>query len=386
MKETDSQSRSSILLPHPSIGRSPTGHLRVHVEVNPRAVGRLVGYDPRSLEAPRGRTKKGVAPANVSPHIAALQQRVQRSIDPARVAQMVRYLREAFEPHGKFADWGSIEIITSSLPDTTSLETHNAISLDIEAEYFVTDGQHRYCALLDFVREHPEFADRFTQGLELFVVPGDRLDEYAGQSFHDRNFLAQPVRLGKALSVDSRDPVNALARGLDAHPVVRAAGGVAYERDTLLAGDPRWTTHSVAHRFVRGFLFGRPGLDGRGTDLERDELGPTAEGDLGAYVTALGACLPWTGEAREEYLTRSSVVFSALAVVGHDLFHSGLSYAEIGDRIASLCRLDWRRTNLAWVGVLGSEKNGRVQPASSRPAIDGLIRFLRTHLGVTPGE
>jgi hypothetical protein len=36
---------------------------------------------------------------------------------------------------------------------------------------------------------------------------------------------------------------------------------VAYERDTLLKGDQRFATHSTLHRFVRGFLFGRPGLD-----------------------------------------------------------------------------------------------------------------------------
>lgn len=388
-------SPTQIVLIRPSYGISPAGFPRLHVELIPREVGRMVGYDPRVLVRPKAkppkldedgiiipaRIRKDVAPHNVSNHIVELQNKVQRSIDPARVAQMVVYLHNAMSGDA-FADWGAIEVVTSAKPDLTRLDVDHTIKMDANADYFIADGQHRYCALLDFVREYPEYSARFTQSVTISILPGQKLDEWAGQAFHDRNYYAQAVRAGKALSVDARDPVNALAKKLADHPMVKHAGGVAYERDTLLQGDFRFTTHSVLHRFVKGFLFGRGGLD-KNAKLE-GEIDSQEQINLGEYISALGEILPWpqTFPERDKYLTRTSVVFAALAVVGHDLYNSSIPKEEMFLRLQTLGKLDWRRSNLAWVGILGVEKDGKVQPASSRPAIDGTIRFLRERLGL----
>lgn len=375
---------SRIEIAHPSVGRSPAGFPRYHFEMAPAAVARLVGYDPRTLvqkpssSAKTARGTRDLVPHNIPLQIVSLQNRVQRSIDGTRVSAMVNYLSAAEQ--GAFADWGPIELLTTTHPTTTELETRNVLFLDSEADYFVFDGQHRYCALLDYLRDRPEGGITWTQAVTVSVLPQARLEQWAGQAFHDRNYFATPVRAGKALAVDSRDPLNALTKSLDLLPAIVKAGGIAYERDTLLAGDSRLTTHAVLHRFVRGFLGGRPGLDGR--DVRAEPPGELERVNLGQYLGALSLALPWSEPNRDVYVARASAVFAALAVVGHDLFSSGLSYDEIGRRIARLSQLDWRRTNLAWVGVLGTEKDGKVQPASSRPVIDGMIRFLRERLGV----
>lgn len=384
---------TQIIYRNPAIGRTPNGNLRLTVEVSPAELGRIVGYDPRSLVQPRGKSKRNPAvPHNVSTKLIELQNQVQRAIDVKRVGTMVSYLHEAMAT-GKFADWAGIDVVTADEPNLSNLESHHVISFDSDAEFFIADGQHRYCALLDFVQLYPQYARDFTQTLTITVLPYLRLAEWAGQSFHDRNYYAVSVRAGKALSVDSRDPLNALARELDEHPAVKAAGGIAYERDTLLQGDSRFTTHSVIHRFVKGFAFGRQGLDSKHTEGFAEVSEVTRE-NLGNFLLALSKVLPWltTKEHnREEFLTRTSVVFSALSVIGHDLFSSDMSTGEIGERIARLARVDWRRTNLAWVGILGSEKEAKdgtktVTPSSARPAIDGLIRYLRGVLDLTPGK
>lgn len=378
---------SRITVQNPSFGRSPTGFRRIHLEMLPREVARLVGYDPRSLvmkpRKPGAKVARGtrdLVPHNVAPTVIALQNQVQRSIDKGRVQEMVDYLVRACTEE-TFADWGAIELVTTSEP----MDLDSAVALDVGADYFIADGQHRYCALLDFCQQHPEYCDVFTQGITMSVLPEGRLVEWAGQKFHDHNYFSVAVRPGKALAVDSRDPINALAKSLDQHATIKKAGGIAYERDTLLAGDARLTTHAVIHRFVRGFLFGRPGLDGRGPGEARADIEHISTQHLKEYLLSLGQVMPWFGdhgENREDFLARSSAVFAALAVVGHDLFHSGLSYDEIGARIALLGRLDWHRRNLEWVGILGSEKDGKVQPGSSRPIIDGTIRYLRERLGL----
>lgn len=380
-------SNSRLIVSSPSFGRAPAGFPSVHIEVGPKEAARIIGYDPRVLvmrpPTKTGRGTRDLLPANVSTAVIELQNRVQRSIDKDRVKAMVQYLADAVE-QGSFAAWGPIVLVTSSTPESANVGRDAA--LDPDSDYFIADGQHRYCALLDFVKQYPMYSERFTQGLSIYAVPAEQLTAVAGQLFHDHNYFSVPVRAGKALSVDTRDPVNALAKSLDEHPAIQAAGGIAYERDTLLAGDSRFTTHSVMHRFTRGFLFGRPGLD-KGTDT-RMEPPQKAKENLQEYVSALGLVLPWVGSERDSYLTRASAVLSALSVVGHDLYHSEagweLTPEKRAEKLACLTKIDWRRTNLGLVGVVGSEKNGQVQPASSRQAIDSTIRYLRQACGLLP--
>lgn len=380
---------SQITLNHPALGKSPAGFDRIHVEMFPREVGKLIGYDPRTLIMKPRRSKvargtRDLTPHNVSGAIVELQNKVQRSIDNGRVQVMVDYLRMAMET-GTFADWGAIELVTAAQPDVSDLEEKHVVRFDSDADYFIADGQHRYCAILDFCRAYPAYADRFTQALTFSILPEERLAEWAGQAFHDRNYYAVSVRAGKALAVDSRNPINSLAKQMAGHPTIKKAGGIAYERDTLLKGDERFTTHAVLHRFVRGFLYGRPGLD---RSNEQDEQ--PAEEDifkLHEWLTILGEVMPWYGEpeTRDTYLARSSAVLSALAVVGHDLFAAGLDGMELSNRIRILRELDWRKTNVRqWEGILGSVKDGNIQPASSRPAIDATIRHIRGLMGLVP--
>lgn len=386
---TISRTSSKVLISQPSVGMSPSGFERITIEMLPREVGRLVGYDPRVLlmrprKAGVTRGSRDIMPANVSQEIINLQNTVQRSIDRNRVGVMADYLVGAMERE-QFADWGPIELVTASKPDLSKLNSDHAVALESDADYFIADGQHRYCALLDFVHDYPQYADRFTQSVTISVLPQDKLLEWAGQEFHDRNYFSVPVRAGKALSVDTRDPVNSLAKDLAKHPVIEKAGGIAYERDTLLKNDPRFASHSMLHRFVRGFLFGRPGLD-KGVDT-RVDISDKEHKAVWDYLNALGTVLPWTGEGRDEMVTRTSAALSALAVVGHDLFLGDRTYTqdEIVAKLAGLSRMNWRRSNRDLIGVIGTEKEGQVQPTSSRQSIDATIRYIREKLGIAVG-
>lgn len=381
-----SRTTSKLVISRPTHGISPSGFERLHVEMLPREVGRLIGYDPRVLVHKPKRGRKAAAelvPHNVSQAIVDLQNQVQRSIDSDRVEQMVAYLVGAME-HGKFADWGAIELMTTKHPDTSKLEQDFTAAFETDADYFIADGQHRYCALLDFITNYPQYADRFTQAVTISILPEEKLTEWAGQEFHDRNFFSVPVRAGKALSVDTRDPVNALAKDMARHPVIVDAGGVAYERDSLLKNDSRFISHSMLHRFVKGFLLGRPGLD-KGVDTRLDITFQNRE-DINEYFTALGTVLPWKGSTpdRDSYLTRTSAVISALAVLGHDLYSDGLTMEQKVKKLTEIAKLDWNRTNLNLVGVLGSEKDGKVAPNASRQSIDATIRYLREKLSIQP--
>ena len=173
---------------------------------------------------------------------------------------MVNYLHDAVS-NGKYADWAELDVVTAAKPDTNSWQEKHSVYFPSSAEYFITDGQHRFCALMDFVRSYPEYAGKFTQAVAISVLPQDRLSEWAGQSFHDKNYLRTAVKATKALAVDSRDLHNVLSKELRNHPVIKDGGGINEVKDSLASTAKEFTTHSVLYRFTRGFCEGQRGLN-----------------------------------------------------------------------------------------------------------------------------
>jgi DGQHR domain-containing protein len=325
----------------------------------------------------------------VSDLVVSLQRDVQRSVDQTRVDAMVEYLRGAVAV-GAPADWAELTAVTSAAPEVDEFDSRHIVKMPSSAAYFITDGQHRLCALIDFVKRYPYLADKFTQALAITIVPEDLLPVYAGQIFHDFNYLQNPVKAAKALHADARDVFNRLAKELHEHPVLTEGGGIAFDRDTVPAKGKEFTTHSIAFKFSRGFIEGRKGLD-RGA-VPSEYLAKNYEplkAEIWEYLGHLGTIFPsWTmepGPDRAEYMTRTSSALQALAVFGHELYKE---VEDAGQRHAMLQavserHLDWTRKNTAlWVGVMGILKDGQVQPASARQYIDNTIKLLREKSGL----
>ncbi|NRD57698.1 DNA sulfur modification protein DndB [Corallococcus exiguus] len=375
----------------PCIGKTPAGFPKLHAELLPADLMKLIGYDPRAIQsAPK---KGGKDPQNISPEIIDLQRSVQRSIDQSKVDQMVEYLHEAVS-NGRFADWAEIDVVTAAKPDSSRYTREFLVTFPNSADYFITDGQHRYCAVLDFARKYPEHASKFTQAIAISVLPNDKLGEWAGQSFHDKNYLHSPVKATKALAADSRDLHNRLAKEVREHEVIRAGGGVNETKDSLAAQAKEFSTHAVLYKFVRGFCEGRRGLEkgNISSPLLTDDSYVSVKENLFEYLEELNNVFPnWTVvPGREEYLFRSSSALQGLGVLGHLLYQKVEDSEVRREMIASIGekKLDWRRSNVTdWATVIGSIKgddgNQEVAPASTRQAIDGTTKFLKDRSGLS---
>src|SRR6185503_18873053 len=124
-----------------------------------------------------------------------------------------------------------------------------------------------------------------------------KLTEWAGQSFHDKNYLQAPVKVTKALAVDSRDLHNRLTKELRHHAVLMEGGGVNEVKDSLSAAAKEFATHAVLFKFVRGFCEGRRGLYKGGVDNPQltDRTYDEHKTSLFDYVTELNKVFPhWT--------------------------------------------------------------------------------------------
>ena len=381
------------------VGKTPSGFNKIRIEMKPDELRKIVGYDPRGLQ-PVKRGSKIIEPSkHVSQNLTELQAEVQRSIDNEKVAEMVAYLHAAVSS-GNYADWAEIDVVTTTQVDTSRFHDEHVVYVPTAAEYFIIDGQHRYCALIDFVRLYPELARKFTQAVAISVIDETKVHDWAGQGFHDKNYLRTAVKATKALAVDSRDIHNVLAKSLHNHPVIVEGGGVNVEKDSLPASAPEMVTHAVLYKFVRGFCEGRRGLD-KGSIARSnltEETFRKLQEQLSQYVHELHAVLPnWTNEAtRSSYLFRSSPAWQALGVIGNLL-------ADVDDdddrrtmlQLIGESELDWTRENLEWESVIGNRQQQLndegaviaewISPRASRQAIDGTISFLKQRSGLTAG-
>lgn len=378
------------------VGKAPSGFIKIRVEMKPHELLKIIGYDPRGIQPIRKGAKLIEPSRNVSQALVDLQREVQRSIYSDKIQEMVEYLHAAVS-NNKYADWSELDVVTTAQPDTARFKTEHLILLPTAAEYFIIDGQHRYCALIDFIRFYPELARNFTQAVAISVMQPEQIREWAGQGFHDKNYLRTAVKATKALAVDHRDAHNVLAKLLHNHPVIEQGGGVNEEKDSLAASSNEMVTHAVLYKFVRGFCEGRRGLD-KGS-INKPHLSPETFEDLKkhlfSYVSDLGEALPtWTDPTRRaEYLFRASPAWQALGVIGHLLMDID-DEDERRQYMAKLneSNLNWRRENLDWESIIGNKQHELdtaglvvrewVSPRASRQAIDGTITFLKKRLGL----
>ena len=374
------------------VGKAPAGFIKIRVEMTPDDLRKVVGYDPRGLQ-PVKRGAKLVDPSkHVSQELTDLVKEVQRSIDEGKVSEMVAYLYAAIS-NGQYADWAELDVVTTAQPDTSKFRNQHVVYLPTSAEYFIIDGQHRYCALIDFVRLYPDLARKFTQAVAISVMDANRLKEWAGQGFHDKNYLRTAVKATKALAVDTRDIHNILTKTLHSHSTIVDGGGVNVEKDSLAASSKEMVTHAVLYKFVRGFCEGRRGLD-KGNITKpnlTDQTLKEYESRVAQYLNELYDILPtWVNmDKRADFLFRSSAAWQAFGVIGYllrdvdDEDERGVMLRKLGES-----RLDWRRSNLAWESIIGakqSDEQGKewISPRASRQAIDGTINFLKQRVGLT---
>jgi len=363
-----------------SVGKTPNGNFRVTLELPLNDLRALVGYDPRTIL----RDKKGLD-SSVDAKLAENYRGVQRSIDKRRVDEMVAYLHAA-ATSDVYADWGGLTFCMNADfdPDTNlaRFAKRGKILLPMRMTLGISDGQHRFCALLDFARRHPSLMERFTQTLTITFFPETKFKEFWGQDFHDRNRFARVVAEAKALEVDTRDLYTQVAKEIASHEVVANAGGIGRESSNL-------TNLGVLRKFVRSFIEGRRGLDK--SAITTPNLTEATRGEwlerMEEYVEALGKLLPsWADpNVREDNLDSASAALQALGVVGHELFAHLSDPVKRVNALRALGQINWSRTNFStWNSVIGQpdENGSMIIPSSTRQAFDATIKFLRSELNL----
>lgn len=273
--------------------------------------------------------------------------RAQRTLNRARVPDIASYLVE--NPTGY-----TISSITASvngkiefqpLADTGSGQNMGDLSISMDAQILINDGQHRRAAIERAVQENPELGLDHVS-VVFFIDEGLKRSQ---QMFADLNKHA--VRPSGSISTlyDHRDQQAEMARYLVKNVEIFNKL-TELEKSSISNRSTKLFTISSIKTASKALL-----KKGSKDSVNLDEMKKAAE-----YWIEVSLHMPdWlaaknkkvaTSELREQYVHSHGVTLQALGHVGHELIFNHSSYKTWKPKLKPLRKIDWSRSNSDWDG------------------------------------
>lgn len=263
--------------------------------------------------------------------------RAQRQLNRGRVPEIARYIVD-------HADSYVFSAITASIDADVRFEATGAsdvgtLHIPLSARFIINDGQHRRAAIEQALRQRPKLADE-TIAVVFFH---DRSLARCQQMFADLNRYS--IRPSSSLNVlyDHRDEKAGLARAVVGQiPELKEL--VDMERSSLSKGSKKLFTLSALHTATKQLLSTAPEANPLETAVTfwRDLYSrfPVWEEVRVGNVSS--------GRIRADCIHTHGVALHALGRVGSSLVHNG--GGALGDGLAGIEKMDWRRDAPAWEG------------------------------------
>jgi DNA sulfur modification protein DndB len=301
--------------------------------------------------------------------------RAQRTLNTARVPEIVRYIVENLHDYAFSAITASIDgevrFEPANMGDGTS--DIGRLIIPMSARFIINDGQHRRAAIEAALKAHPELEDE-TIAVVFFVDTGLHRTQ---QLFADLNKHA--VRPTQSLGVlyDYRDPLACLSRELAQH-VFYFKGLTELEKTTLSNRSIELFTLSGIYQATSALLGKRKNLS-----IRKEEQ------DLAfQFWTELGKVIPeWqlaaerkisSAQLRHDYVHAHNIALHAFGLAGYTLVHQRPH--EWISSLPCLRQIDWARSNRAlWEGraMIGG------QMSKARQNVQLTANLIKVTLGLT---
>lgn len=270
---------------------------------------------------------------------APVDQRSQRVLNKTRVAQIAKYIIEnpnsyILPPLVGYIKYGDVKF--QRYESSSNL---GVLKISIDADVFLSDGQHRRAAVEEAIRERHFLGD---ETIGLLIYTGASI-EAAQQVFADININATKPAQSIKLLYNHRDQFTAITRTI-INVLPLFAEYVDYERTNLAAKSSKYFTFSGLYQAMKVML----------KDREAD-LSPESVQTFWKEVCV--SMNDWQElerkqvdpiGLRENYIHGHSVVWLALAYVGNHLLLNHPTNWQ--DYIRKLNMIDWSRTNSVWSG------------------------------------
>lgn len=305
--------------------------------------------------------------------------RAQRNINMSRIPEISSYLVENQKNYTLSSLTASIDGPVSFESIANSGESTNigTLTVSMDAQILINDGQHRRAAIEAAIKENPDLAHDNISVL-FFVDEGLKRSQ---QMFADLNKHA--IRPSNSISTlyDHRDDISELARYVQKNVKV-------FNRLTEMEKS------SISNRSTK--LFTLSGIRNASKTLlskgRKDTVDKQAMVIAAQYWELVTANMPdWqralkkevlTSDLREQYIHAHGVMLQAISIVGIDLITRAPKSRE--RFLKKLKTIDWARANPEWEG------RAMVQGRISKARVNVLLttNYIKNHLSLplTPDE
>ncbi|MCC4307087.1 DNA sulfur modification protein DndB [Alcanivorax marinus] len=305
--------------------------------------------------------------------------RAQRTLNKARIPEITSYLVDNASSYTLSAMTASVDGQVHFEPssDTGLGQNLGTLSIPMDAQILINDGQHRRAAIEYAIQENPELG--YDNIPVLFFI--DEGLERSQQMFADLNKHA--VRPSDSISTlyDRRDSLSELARRM-VKEVNAFSRLTEMEKSSISNRSTKLFTLSAIKNASKALL-----AKGKGDPIDDSETALAA-----AYWTEVAANMPdWqlaldkkasTSELREQYIHAHGVMLQAMGSIGSDLLVRPRK--QWFSTLKGLSKIDWARANDAWEGR--AMHHGRISKARSSVVLTG--NYIKQQLGIplTPSE
>lgn len=303
-----------------------------------------------------------------------VELRAQRSLNRARIPEISSYLVENPRNYTLSSLTASVngKVEFTPLMDTGVGENMGTLSIPMDSQILINDGQHRRAAIIDAINFQPNLGHDHISVL-FFIDDGLTRSQ---QMFADLNKHA--VRPSDSISTlyDQREQISELARFLvQSVPVFTSM--TELEKTSISNRSVKLFTISSIKNASKVLL----GKTSKKFDISNEEKMFAYD-----YWKCVAENMPdWsdalrkkvsTTELREKYVHAHGVILQALGYVGKDLKSEQPN--KWRENLTKLQKIDWKRSNNEWEGR--AMVHGRISKA--RPNVLLTVALIKRKLGL----
>jgi len=307
-----------------------------------------------------------MCPARIVPRILSFdeedvppQLRAQRLLNRGRVPEIANYLIDNPESYVLSALTASVDgrVSFESVSKSGSEANMGMLSIPMDAQILINDGQHRRAAIEEAIKQRPEFGQENIPIL-FFIDQGLKRSQ---QMFADLNKYAIRPSASLGTLYDHRDPSSELARyvAMSIEPYIDLT---ELEKTSVSHRSNKLFTLSSIKHATRALL-----QKGSKDEISKEETRIAAR-----YWEYVGKNMPDWGlvkerkltapELRQQFIHTHGIVLHSLGVVGAHLLSTKPKGWE--KELKKLSQVDWRRSNTSlWEGR--AMIHGRISKARS---------------------
>lgn len=303
--------------------------------------------------------------------------RAQRTLNRNRIPEITSYLIDNPTDYTLSSLTASVDAMVTFEPmaDTGFGQNIGTLSIPMDAQILINDGQHRRAAIEDAIKQNPELG--YDNISVLFFI--DEGLSRSQQMFADLNKHAVRPSPSIGTLYDNRDAISELARYVQKHVHVFSQL-TEMEKSSISNRSTKLFTLSSIRNATKSLLSKGP------KDLihkEEKELATKYWNEVASNMPDWQLALNrkvTTSELREQYVHAHGVMLQAMGNIGSELL--SMSETKWKKLLKKLQKINWSRTN----GPLldRSMENGRISKSRTKVLLTG--NYIKQQLGIPLNE